>query len=82
MVVISCPNPLLLGWAASAYLPYLKKSSLYKIVALCDSPLENAKVAIKAFDLPPETQAYGSPEELPEDPYVDLVVGNTRVDLH
>jgi len=70
------------GWAASAHLPYLLKSPHYKIVALCNSTLDNAKAAIKAFDLPPETRAYGSAEELAQDKDVDLVVANTRVDLH
>jgi predicted dehydrogenase len=70
------------GWAATAHLPYLRKSPYYKIVALCNSSLENAEAAIKAFDLPPETRAFGSPEELAEYPDVDFVVGNTRVDLH
>jgi predicted dehydrogenase len=70
------------GWAASAHLPYLEKSPHYKIVALCNSSLENAKAAIKAYSLPPETRAYGSAQELAEDENVDLVVANTRVDLH
>jgi predicted dehydrogenase len=70
------------GWAASAHLPYLLKSPHYKIVALCNRSLENAHAAIKAYDLGPETKAYGSPEDLAKDPDVDLVVANTRVDLH
>lgn len=70
------------GWAASAHLPYLLKSPHYKIVALCNTSLENAYTAIKAYDLGPETRAYGSPEDLAKDSDVDLVVANTRVDLH
>lgn len=70
------------GWAASAHLPYLIKSPHYKIVALCNRSVENAKAAIKAFDLPSTTKAYGSPEDVAKDPDVDLVVANTRVDLH
>ena len=70
------------GWAAAAHLPYLLKSPHYEIVALCNSTVDNAKAAIKAFNLPPETRAYGSGEELALDNDVDMVVANTRVDLH
>lgn len=70
------------GWAASAHLPYLLKSPHYKIVALCNTSLEKAEAAIKAYNLDPQTKAYGSPEDLAKDPDVDLVVANTRVDLH
>jgi predicted dehydrogenase len=70
------------GWAAMAHLPYLLKSPQYKIVALCNRTVENAQAAIKAFDLGSSTKAYGSPDDLAKDPDVDLVVVNTRVDLH
>jgi predicted dehydrogenase len=70
------------NWAAIAHLPYLSKSPHYTITALCNSSVEAAKKAIKAYDLPTTTKAYGSPEDLANDPDVDLVVANTRVDKH
>jgi len=70
------------NWAASAHLPYLLKSSHYTITALCNSSVEAAQKAIQAYKLPGTTKAYGSPEDLANDPDVDLVVANTRVDKH
>jgi predicted dehydrogenase len=70
------------GWAASAHLPYLSKSPHYTVTALCNSSVENAKKAIEAYKLPAETKAYGSPEDLANDPDIDLVVANVRVDSH
>ena len=43
---------------------------------------EAARRAIEAYNLPPDTKAYGSPEHLAEDDNVDLVVCTTRVDIH
>lgn len=70
------------NWAANAHLPYLLKSPHYTITALCNSSVEAAKNAIKAYELPGTTKAYGSPEDLANDPDIDLVVANTRVDKH
>jgi predicted dehydrogenase len=70
------------AWAANAHLPYLKQSPHYTIVALCNSSIEAAQRAIEKYDLPAETKAYGSPEDLAADPNVDLVVVSTRVDRH
>jgi predicted dehydrogenase len=71
-----------MSWAVFAHLPYLKASSKYEIVALCNSSVESAKAAIKAHALPATTKAYGSPEDLAADPDVDLVVCSVRVDKH
>ncbi|KAL5603996.1 hypothetical protein FOVSG1_006746 [Fusarium oxysporum f. sp. vasinfectum] len=73
------------GWAANAHLPYL--SSLrgrerYSVVAVCNSSLEAAKRAIERHQLPPETRAYGDPDDLAEDKDIDLVICSTRVDNH
>jgi predicted dehydrogenase len=73
------------NWASAAHLPYLLSSvgkSRYEIVAVCNSTLESAKLAIQAYNLPSGTRAYGSPEDLAADPDVQLVVVSTRVDRH
>ncbi|KAK1984584.1 oxidoreductase family protein [Colletotrichum cereale] len=73
------------AWASNAHLPYLlspRGRSKYTITALCNSSAEAARRAIKAYDLPAETRAYGSPADLAADPDVDLVVISTRVDQH
>ncbi|KAK3319193.1 hypothetical protein B0H66DRAFT_260198 [Apodospora peruviana] len=72
-------------WASRAHLPYFLSPagrSRYQIVALCNSDVASAKRSIKMFNLPPETRAYGSPEDLAADPDVQLVVCSTRVDKH
>jgi predicted dehydrogenase len=70
------------GWATSAHLPYLLKSPHYSITALCNSSVDAAQKAVKAYNLPASTKAYGSPEDLANDPDVDLVVVSVRVDKH
>lgn len=73
------------AWASRAHLPYLLSArgrSKYVITALCNSSVEAAQRAIKAYDLPAETKAYGSPADLAADPDVDFVVVSTRVDKH
>jgi predicted dehydrogenase len=60
----------------------LRTSPHYQILALCNSSLESTKAAIKAHDLPAETRAYSSPEELAADKDLDLIVVSTRVDTH
>ncbi|KAJ9668453.1 hypothetical protein H2201_001501 [Coniosporium apollinis] len=70
------------GWAKAAHLPYLRKSSLYEIVALCNTSVETAKAAIRSHGLPELTKAYGSPEGLAADLDVDLVVCSVNVQKH
>lgn len=50
------------NWAANAHLPYLRASPHYKIVALLNSTIDSAREAIRKYDLPSETKAYGNPE--------------------
>lgn len=72
-------------WAARSHLPYLLSATgqaKYQIVALCNSSKAAAQRSIKAFDLPAETRAYGSPEDLAADPDVQLVICSTRADKH
>jgi predicted dehydrogenase len=73
------------SWASGAHLPYLlspRGRARYQIVALLNSSVPAAKAAIAAYNLDPSVRAYGSPDDLASDPDVDLVVCNTRVDLH
>ncbi|KAG9254177.1 uncharacterized protein F5Z01DRAFT_120455 [Emericellopsis atlantica] len=73
------------GWASSAHLPYFlspRGRESYSIVALCNSSVEAAKQAIKAYNLPSTTKAYGDPQSVADDQDVDLVVCCTRVDVH
>ncbi|KAK3319758.1 hypothetical protein B0T19DRAFT_445557 [Cercophora scortea] len=72
-------------WASRAHLPYFLSptgKAKFQIIALCNSNVESARRSIKAFGLPSDTRAYGSPEDLAKDPDVQLVVCSTRVDKH
>ncbi|KAK6085911.1 oxidoreductase family protein [Seiridium cupressi] len=83
--VIGLSSNAVTNWANRAHLPYLlspKGRSKFEIIALCNSSVDAAKKAVRAFDLAPETRAYGSPEDLAADPDVQLVVVSTRVDKH
>ena len=73
------------SWAADGHLPYLLSStgrSKYQIVALLNSTTAAAKNAIATYGLPASTKAYGHPQDLADDPDIELVVNNTRVDVH
>ncbi|PSR99206.1 hypothetical protein BD289DRAFT_479587 [Coniella lustricola] len=74
------------SWASTAHLPYLlspRGRSRFAIVALCNSSIDAAKAAIKAYNLDPTTtRAYGDPAALAADADVDLVICCTRVDTH
>ncbi|KUL87947.1 hypothetical protein ZTR_03943 [Talaromyces verruculosus] len=65
-----------------AHLACLSGSPHYKIVALCNSTVEKAQKSIEHNKLDPATKAYGSVEELVQDPEVDLVVVSVHVDKH
>jgi len=87
VAIIGLSASAITSWASTAHLPYLlspRGRTRYTIVALCNSSVDAARAAIRAFDLPPEpaTRAYGDPESLAADPDVDLVVCCTRVDVH
>ncbi|KZM19234.1 oxidoreductase [Ascochyta rabiei] len=73
------------SWAAVAHLPSLlaeEGQSRFSIKALLNSSTEAAQSAIETYQLPSDTKAYGSPEDLAADPDIDLVICNTRVDKH
>lgn len=66
----------------SAHLPYLLASPLYKIVALCNSSAASAAKAVERYGLSSSTKTYGNPQDLADDPSVQLVVCCVRVDKH
>lgn len=73
------------SWASVAHLPSLLSEtgqSKFTIKALLNSSTDAAKSAIEMYKLPPDTRAYGSPEDLAADPDIDVVICNTRVDKH
>ncbi|KAF2500754.1 NAD-P-binding protein [Lophium mytilinum] len=71
------------NWTAIAHLPYLRESSKYELVALQNSSAERAAKSINAHGLDPrKVKAYGTPEEVANDPNIDLVVSSIRVDRH
>jgi predicted dehydrogenase len=72
-------------WASDAHLPYLLSANgkkHYQLVALLNSSVSAAESARSTFKLPQDVKAYGDPETLAADPNIDLVVVNTRVDVH
>jgi predicted dehydrogenase len=73
------------SWAAEAHLPYLLSPlgrSHYTVTALLNSSIPAAESARTHFNLPPSVKCYGDPTLLAQDPDIDLVVVNTRVDTH
>ncbi|KAF2629124.1 oxidoreductase family protein [Macroventuria anomochaeta] len=72
-------------WAADAHLPYLlstRGKERYELVALLNSSVEAAETAKTTFKLSKDVKAYGDPSKLAADPDIDLVVVNTRADVH
>jgi predicted dehydrogenase len=73
------------SWASSAHLPGLLSpigKSKISIKALLNSSVDAAEKSIATYKLPSDTKAYGNPEALANDPDVDMVICNTRVDKH
>ncbi|EME87032.1 uncharacterized protein MYCFIDRAFT_29647 [Pseudocercospora fijiensis CIRAD86] len=73
------------SWARDGHLPYLlskRGRDRFEIKALLNSSVDAAKRAIEIYNLPPDTKAYGSAEDLAKDEDIDLVVCTTRVDVH
>jgi predicted dehydrogenase len=69
-------------WAVTAHLPFLASSSAYKIVAVCNSTVESAQASIDARELGQDVKAYGTPEDIANDPNVDLIVVCVQVAKH
>lgn len=70
------------GWGAKAHLPYLLSSPKYQLVAIANSSVQSAKSAIVFHKLDLEVKAYGSADELANDPEVDLVIVSVHVSKH
>lgn len=73
------------SWASDAHLPYLLSEqgrSHYKLVALLNSSVKAAETSKNKYGLDSSVKVYGDPNDLAADPDVDLVVVNTRVDVH
>jgi predicted dehydrogenase len=69
-------------WAVQGHLPYLTSSPDYLITAVCNSSVSSAQASIAFHSLGSDVKAYGNPEEIANDPNVDLVVISVRVGLH
>ncbi|KAL7914233.1 hypothetical protein GGI35DRAFT_238021 [Trichoderma velutinum] len=69
-------------WGIVAHLATFINSPNYEIVALCNSSVDAAKASIAHHKLPAATKAYGSPEDLANDPDVDLVAVAVHVSKH
>ena len=85
IALVGLSSKAITSWAASAHLPYLvspRGKSRYEIVALLNSSASAAEAAREQYKLPSTVKAYGDPAAVAADPDVDLVVVNTRVDVH
>lgn len=70
------------SWAASALLPSFLKSPHYEIVAVSNSSVESSRRSIEFHKLGPNVKAYGNPEDIANDPNVDLVAVSINVGKH
>ncbi|KAI1268926.1 oxidoreductase [Xylariaceae sp. FL1019] len=69
-------------WAVKAHLPAFKSMpETYEIVAVCNSNIDSAALAIEQYGLT-SAKPYGNPEDLANDPEVDLVVISVNVRRH
>jgi predicted dehydrogenase len=69
-------------WAGKAHLPYLLASPKYQVVAVCNSSIESAQATIEFHQLGTDVKPYGSPEDIANDPEVDMIVLSVRVGMH
>ncbi|KAH8124566.1 hypothetical protein FP744_10006351 [Trichoderma asperellum] len=70
------------AWAASALLPSFLSSPHYELVAVCNSTVESARRSIEFHKLGSTVKAYGNPEDIANDPNVDLVAVSINVGKH
>jgi predicted dehydrogenase len=76
-------RPNIYDWAGTVHLAYYKKSPLYKLVAVSNSSIGAAHAAIKKYELDSSVvKAYGSPQDLADDPDIDLSVVVVRTSKH
>ncbi|SPO05380.1 related to dehydrogenases and related proteins [Cephalotrichum gorgonifer] len=69
-------------WSVIAHLPSIQALPEYELVAVANSTVESAQKSIDSHGLPSSVKAYGSPEDLADDPDVDLVVVSVQVGKH
>ncbi|KAL7785812.1 hypothetical protein V8C37DRAFT_412797 [Trichoderma ceciliae] len=69
-------------WAVAAHLASFVPSPHYEIVAVCNSTVESARRSIEYHKLPSTVKAYGNPEDIANDPDVDLVSVSIIVSSH
>jgi predicted dehydrogenase len=69
-------------WAAKGHLPYLLSSPKYKVVAVCNSTVESSQASIDFHKLGSDVKAYGTPEDIANDPNVDMVAVCVQVGKH
>ncbi|KAH6984239.1 hypothetical protein BKA56DRAFT_481737, partial [Ilyonectria sp. MPI-CAGE-AT-0026] len=62
------------GWAVVSLVSSFIHSPDYDIVAACNSTAESARRAIDLHKLPEATKSQGNPNDISNDPNVDLVV--------
>ena len=70
------------AWAVLAHLPALQENPSYAITALCNSSIASAEASIAHHKLGSHVRAYGDPEDLAQDPDVDLIVISVQVTKH
>ncbi|KAL7930140.1 NAD(P)-binding protein [Trichoderma chlorosporum] len=70
------------AWAVAAHLATFVPSPYYEIVAVCNSSVESSQRSIDYHKLPSSVKAYGSPEDIANDPNVELVVVSIIVSSH
>lgn len=70
------------AWGSLAHLPSLVASPHYEISAVSNSSFESAKSAIAFHKLPSTTKAYGSAQDLADDPDLDLIICSVKVTHH
>lgn len=69
-------------WGVSAHLSSLRLSPHYEIVAVCNTSVESAQRSIEYHKLPSSVKAYGSVDDLANDPDVELVDVSIVVSRH
>ncbi|KAF3071397.1 Galactose/lactose metabolism regulatory protein GAL80 [Trichoderma lentiforme] len=69
-------------WGYAAHLPSIISSSQYQLTAVCNSSIVSAEKSIAFHELSPGTKAYGSVDDLANDPDVDMIVVSVRVEKH
>jgi predicted dehydrogenase len=70
------------AWGVIAHLASIKALKEYEIVAVSNSSVESSQRSIDHHQLGPNVKAYGNPEDLANDPQVDLVVVSVHVGKH